>query len=305
MRLPDGRVIVANGKPMELRVYSAKGALLTRIGRKGQGPGEFSGALDLIAASGDSVVVFTGGSRWEVFRIDGKLLREWTTPYADRPQTTFYRRAFMRPIGKGISACARRFLDALPVPPTPGLHEVFADESGRYWVRTFGDTNQWAIYSPAQRILGTVLLPSRFELYQAGSDFVLGRSRDENDFELVEAFHLSVPATARLAPSAVCTANRDSLPLGVNGVRASEFRVVLRNAMVANEAVYSESHRYARSAEALHLDVPSGARFDVLRVDDHGYVLGVFDLRTTLFCAIGVGGDTPLGWGDGELHCGN
>ena len=41
------------------------------------------------------------------------------------------------------------------------------------------------------------------------------------------------------------------------------------------------------------------------RVDDHGYVLGVFDVKTTLFCAIGVEGDTPLGWGDGVLHCGN
>ena len=305
VRLPDGRVVVANGKPLELRVYGPKGALLSRIGRNGQGPGEFSGGLDLITASGDSVVVFTGGARWEVFRTDGKLIREWTTAYADRPQTTFHRRAFTRPIGSGINTCTRRLLEALPVLPAPGLREVFTDEGGRYWVRTYGDTNHWTIYSRSQRILGNVILPPGFELYQAGSDFVLGHSRDENDFELVVAFRLTVPASARLAPSAVCAANVDSLPVGVTSARASEFRVVLRNSMTAMEAAYFESHQYPSTADALHLDVPSKARFELLHVDDHGYVLGVFDLGTNLFCAVGVGAATPLGWGEGALRCGN
>jgi hypothetical protein len=305
MRLPDGRVVVANGKPLELRVYSAKGALLTRMGRKGQGPGEFRGGLDLIAASGDSVVVFTGGSRWEVFRIDGKLIREWTTPYADRPQTTFYRRAFTRPPSNGISACARRLLDALPVPPATALHEVFADERGRNWVRTYGDTNHWTIYSRAQRILGTVNLPPGFELYQAGTDFVLGRSRDENDFELVVAYHLSIPAPVRTEPSRACAEAGVSPSFGAESARVSAFRVVLRSSMTAMEAAYAQSHQYPRTPDALHLDVPSKARVELLHVDDHGYVVGVFDLTTNLFCAVGVGAGTPLGWGDGELHCGN
>lgn len=303
--LADGRVVVANGKPLELRVYSPKGALLARIGRDGQGPGEFSYETQLIAAGGDSVVVFTGGSRWEVFHTDGKLAREWTVLAAQRPHTTFYRRAYTRPISTGIDVCTRRVIETLPVLAVPGLHEVFADEGGRYWVRAYGDANHWTVYSRAGRSLGTVSLPAKFDLFQVGSDFVVGRSRDQDDVEQVVAYRLTVPAAARLAPSN-CGKKSDSLPVTASAERMSNFRMVLRNAETSNEAVYSASRHYARTADALRLDIPSGAKFYVLRAEDNGYVIGIFDLNTNFFCAVGVNSVVaPVGWGDGEIRCGH
>ena len=75
--------------------------------------------------------------------------------------------------------------------------------------------------------------------------------------------------------------------------------------MTAMEAVYAESHRYPRTPEPCIWTCRPKARFEVLHVDDHGYVLGVFDLGTNLFCAVGIGTATPSGWGEGELRCGN
>ena len=43
-------------------VYSENGEFLSKVGRKGEGPGEFQWVSGLIALPGDSVVVFDGGS---------------------------------------------------------------------------------------------------------------------------------------------------------------------------------------------------------------------------------------------------
>lgn len=42
LQLPDGRLVVSNAGSNELRVYDRDGRFLTRVGRTGNGPGEFS-----------------------------------------------------------------------------------------------------------------------------------------------------------------------------------------------------------------------------------------------------------------------
>jgi hypothetical protein len=39
--LPDGRVVVADGRGLFLRIYEPDGALAVQTGRPGDGPGEF------------------------------------------------------------------------------------------------------------------------------------------------------------------------------------------------------------------------------------------------------------------------
>src|SRR5688572_27616092 len=41
-RLRDGRIVVANSDPQELRIFDAAGKYLRTVGRKGGGPGEFA-----------------------------------------------------------------------------------------------------------------------------------------------------------------------------------------------------------------------------------------------------------------------
>lgn len=45
LRLPDGRIVIANSGSYELRVFDASGRYLRSVGRMGGGPGEFSSRL--------------------------------------------------------------------------------------------------------------------------------------------------------------------------------------------------------------------------------------------------------------------
>lgn len=65
VRLPDGRVVVANGKPPELRWFGQGGGLIRRVGGEGEGPGEFTGLTDLHRAAPDSLLALD----WELYRI--------------------------------------------------------------------------------------------------------------------------------------------------------------------------------------------------------------------------------------------
>ena len=55
-RMDDGRILVANGQPMEIRVFSPTGAFLAKFGRRGQGPGEFQSVTRAMSGGGDTVL---------------------------------------------------------------------------------------------------------------------------------------------------------------------------------------------------------------------------------------------------------
>jgi len=76
-RLSDGGFAVLEQLPAEIRVFDASGVFVRRIGREGDGPGEFRSPLELTALDGDTLLVWDRGSRrlsW--FSIDGVLQRE-------------------------------------------------------------------------------------------------------------------------------------------------------------------------------------------------------------------------------------
>ncbi len=57
VRLPDGRIVVANGEPPELRFFGPGGELLRRVGGEGEGPGEFLQLSGFHRAGPDSLLV--------------------------------------------------------------------------------------------------------------------------------------------------------------------------------------------------------------------------------------------------------
>lgn len=80
-RLSDGGFAVLEQVPAEIRVFDASGAFVRRIGREGDGPGEFRSPLGIAALAGDTLVVWDRGSRrmsW--FSIHGTLAREQFLP---------------------------------------------------------------------------------------------------------------------------------------------------------------------------------------------------------------------------------
>jgi hypothetical protein len=75
LRLPDGRIVIANNGTDELRYYDSSGAHLYSVGRDGFGPGEFKnvGGVWLVL---DSLVIFDyGQDRVSVFSANGEYGR--------------------------------------------------------------------------------------------------------------------------------------------------------------------------------------------------------------------------------------
>jgi hypothetical protein len=100
----DGNVFVGEGLDTEIRVYSPEGELLRRIGRQGEGPGEFQ-RLPRFGIHGDTVWAYDLGlRRITLFDRTGTLLATaqaqgvqvplpsgygWVMPWAVRPDGTF------------------------------------------------------------------------------------------------------------------------------------------------------------------------------------------------------------------------
>ena len=76
VRLPGGGVVVANSGSGELRFFAADGTLVRRVGRKGEGPGEFTRIEGFWPFRGDSPIVWDRGlARLRVFSATGELGR--------------------------------------------------------------------------------------------------------------------------------------------------------------------------------------------------------------------------------------
>jgi hypothetical protein len=70
----DGRIYVADGRALEIRVFDAAGTLVRRFGGPGAGPGEFRG-LQSIAWLGDTLLALDpGNARLGLFTANGEWL---------------------------------------------------------------------------------------------------------------------------------------------------------------------------------------------------------------------------------------
>ncbi len=70
----DGNLYAFESSESAIRVYSREGALLRRIGREGEGPGEFSGSVQF-GVVGDTIWAINSGlSRISLFTREGELL---------------------------------------------------------------------------------------------------------------------------------------------------------------------------------------------------------------------------------------
>src|SRR5205085_9069687 len=74
-RLPNGDIVVGNGRYSNIRWYDARGRLLRSIGRRGAGPKEFRRSVFLYA-KGDTVVAQDAGNRrWHYIDSHGEFFR--------------------------------------------------------------------------------------------------------------------------------------------------------------------------------------------------------------------------------------
>ena len=95
VRMPDGRIVVANGGVGDVRSFTAAGSHLASWGGKGDGPGEFRNLSWVAPWPGDSVVTWDGSpGRLRFFDAGGNfgrsvnLPRTYPRPLAVRPDGT-------------------------------------------------------------------------------------------------------------------------------------------------------------------------------------------------------------------------
>jgi hypothetical protein len=74
--LPSGHIVAASSGEGTLRVFDAEGRCVATLGRRGDGPGEFSTAIQVAAAAGDTVAVLEGAPRFELnlFSVSGGFI---------------------------------------------------------------------------------------------------------------------------------------------------------------------------------------------------------------------------------------
>lgn len=100
-RLPDGRFVILEQVPGELRIFDPGGTFLSRIGRPGEGPGELSNAAGLAVIPPDTFLVWDSRARrlsW--FSGQGALVRERTL--RDPGGIQALRRVALGPGGGGV-----------------------------------------------------------------------------------------------------------------------------------------------------------------------------------------------------------
>lgn len=86
IRVPTGEIVVSEPRANEVRVFDATGAFLRLLGRRGEGPGEFSG-LDVVLLGGGGVVAWDRNDNTVTsFATDGTL--EWEQAHERLPPVT-------------------------------------------------------------------------------------------------------------------------------------------------------------------------------------------------------------------------
>lgn len=304
-RLPDGRIVVTNGEPREVRVFGKDGKLLSRFGKAGQGPGEFGYAIDLVQTRGDSIVIWDRGNRRTLtYQADGKLLSEVADPTGQGVvgQMAVVRRTLARTRPNGDNACVMQAIAALPPSPPRTIRELFLDEAGRAWARENGK-GAWALTTIDGRPLGTIALPAGLEVFQAGKDFVLGRTIDEDGFDHLVVLHVTlptVPGQQKGCATPAPTAN----PLSEATVSA--IKMDMRNLLSVFEFVHRKNKAYPTSLEALNFKTsPDHDGEIVIGPGAAGYfTVAIFDRKTTYACVVAMGTGIPAGWQNGYIMCG-
>jgi hypothetical protein len=160
-------------------------------------------ASDPQSAVGRDAFYHSDGASYEIRRFtpDGALetiIRRRSDPL---PVTDEDVRSHREQLLEGVAGPARarleRFLAAVPIPEHKPAHgRMLVDAAGNLWVvRTRPAADQpfrWDVFGPEGAWLGTVDLPPRFRLLEAGRDYVLGVSyAPETNVEQVRVYRVA------------------------------------------------------------------------------------------------------------------
>ena len=318
LQLADGRVAVANTATAQIRFFDSAGAFVSAAGRRGQGPGEYSGALTLYRAEADSLIVYDGGNqRFSVVDSAGRFARvlkiespsvsnfPWDDWLASGAWVRGVRNRQLRPCVEGLLARLG------PPPPPAPVRDVRVDPQHAVWIRDPRVSaegpggSRWAVYSLDGREVGRTQLPAGLEPFEFGRGYVLGRWRTTDGIEFIRRYALHRTGPAELP--AGCTAPTETPAQGSGtssgSVAMPPLLAALRNAIVAQEMYYAQHGAYAGERDTLSWSSPSGARLWVVRGDRRGWAGVLLPADGGHICGVGIGDDAPPGWAEGAPIC--
>lgn len=301
IRLASGHVVVANGKPLGLKVFAPNGSYLRTIGRSGGGPGEFRHTVDVYRWPGDTIhAVSSSGARHALFRLDGTLVREWTSETISYGTVAVYRRAVLQiPLG-GVSACMRTAVDGLAAPRPGTILEVREARPGVHWVRTIPE-RAWQVVDARGGVRARLTLPETFELFDVVGDLVVGREFDADDIERIAVYRMTGATT--VAGSPACDGTRAPIPR-ISSPRFAGLRMEIRNLLTSGEMHYSRTGRYPRTIAEARFGAPEDTDVAIVSSGSRGWALAMSDRETGVTCVFASGASVLVGYAEGVIQCG-
>ncbi|MCI0434196.1 MAG: 6-bladed beta-propeller [Gemmatimonadetes bacterium] len=153
------------------------------------------------AVSGDDIWVGTqDAAEIRVYAPDGTLRRIVRTGHVGQTVTPQHVEAWIERTASGAPEEARQQIrDGMRGLPhgeiVPAYGQFLADDAGRVWVSDYNDPlaapGRWTIHDAEGRGIARITLPARFQPYQAGVDWILGRQLDDFDVEHVRLYRIS------------------------------------------------------------------------------------------------------------------
>jgi hypothetical protein len=153
------------------------------------------GRTTVVAAHGSSLFVGTNdGYVIDQHELHGGMVRSVRRDLAMPVTEAMYEAE----VAARIDALPEQYNDlfrAMPMPDVlPHYSAIKVDIEGNLWVRHYTcltmPSFEWTVFDTRGRMLGDVSLPERFDIYEIGSDYVLGRHRDEDGVEYVQLLGL-------------------------------------------------------------------------------------------------------------------
>ena len=299
-RMRNGRVLVANTGAYTILVFDSTGRFLTTAGRKGMGPGEFSGTFYLLDGTDDSVAVWDAGTlRWTMFDSAIRMIRATVAGEEAFPAPAWVYRGTLV-TDAAINDTGAWAVDAIDAARSadPAYDRLFTarrDDLGFLWINDPALAERWLVYDP-QGAVAMVDLPAGLALLQAGADFIVGQTLDSLEVEEVGVY-----ALRRTGDS---PRERILRPAGFPHEAPAPLGRALLGVMTLQEQHYADHGRYASAADGLRGRLEEPFRLFLLH-GDHRRWAGVAVNRTTGHtCGVSIGQPGIPGWTDGMLVCG-
>jgi len=290
----SGSLIVADGRASVVVAFDSAGVERARLGRKGRGPGEFTGAMTLAGLAGDSIAVWDAGqSRWTLVHGTEPVIEP--TARVEGPAAWMHAGVLVLSesalVPTWTAPLLQRLSDSLPE-----LRFGFLDETSLLWVNTDSDARVWQAYAGAEPV-GRVTLPRDMRPTQFLSDAIVGVQTDSLGLERVVVHTLTRPTG--IAP--------DRTPAEKPAAdSSSRFALIaaMRTSVMAQEMHYANAGTYTMRTDSLIVEMPSGARFRVLDANNRGWRGVGYFTESGFSCGMIVGGIAPRGWSEGAVRCG-